>query len=193
MIQDKIYSYFANNPKLHILFIFDPEGGFCHELENEDWPDNYIYHEFDGKSWFNLKYKVEHEWQQKKLILLFRILEPSNSTALSEFYLADLLAANATFREDNYAAFIEQHNLPQTQEIQLYVSNHIKEFGFKKFNDVLSTYFNRQDFSIDTMNRGFISVYLGQKQVLDWDRIVARVVCLGRAGEEKKRDSFFRQ
>ena len=36
MIQDKIYSYFNNNPQLHILFIFDPGGDFCYELENED-------------------------------------------------------------------------------------------------------------------------------------------------------------
>ena len=193
MIQDKIYSYFNNNPQLHILFIFDPGGDFCYELENEDWPDNYIYHEFDGKSWFNLKYKVENEWQHKKMILLFRMIEPTNSTTLSQFYLADLLTANSVFREESYAAFIEQHNLPRTQEIQVYVSNHMKDFEFKKFNDVLAPYFNSQDFSIDIMNRGFISVYLGQKQILNWDRIIARVVCLGKKGEEKKRDTFFRQ
>ena len=193
MIQDKIYSYFNNNPQLRILFIFDPGGDFCYELENEDWPDNYIYHEFDGKSWFNLKYNVENEWQHKKMILLFRMIEPTNSTTLSQFYLADLLTANSVFREENYAAFIEQHNLPRTQEIQVYVSNHMKDFEFKKFNDVLSPYFNAQDFSIDIMNRGFISVYLGQKQILNWDRIIARVVCLGKKGEEKKRDTFFRQ
>ena len=49
MIQEKIYSYFNNNPQLHILFIFDPGGDFCYELEREEWPTNYVYHEFDGK------------------------------------------------------------------------------------------------------------------------------------------------
>ncbi len=193
MIQEKIYSYFNNNPQLHILFIFDPGGDFCYELEKEEWPTNYVYHEFDGKSWFNLKFKVENEWQNQKVILLFKMLPPTTPKTLSEFYLADLLIANAVFREESYAAFIEQHRLPMTQEVQIYVSKHIKDFELKKYNEVLAPYFNAQDFSVDTMNRGFISVYLGQKQILNWDRIIARVVCLGKRGEEKKRDTFFRQ
>mgnify|MGYP007022145669 CR=1 FL=1 len=45
MIQEKIYSYFNNNPPLHILFIFDTGGDFCYELEKEEWPTNDVYHD----------------------------------------------------------------------------------------------------------------------------------------------------
>jgi hypothetical protein len=56
--QERIYSYFQHNLKLRVLFIFDPIGGMCDELENEDWQAGFMFHEFDGKSWFNLKYHL---------------------------------------------------------------------------------------------------------------------------------------
>lgn len=191
--QERIYSYFQHNQKLRVLFIFDPFGGLCDELEHEDWQAGFMYHEFNGKSWFNLKYHLEHDWYEKKVVLLFRQLEPLNSSALLQFPLADLLVANATYREDDYAEFMEQHGLPNTLEVQKYVSKHVADFRLKKFNDVLAPYFNRNDFTEDNINRGFISVYLGLKQVLNWDRIIARVVCLGKQEEEKKREKFFLQ
>lgn len=191
--QERIYSYFQHNHKLRVLFIFDPFGGLCDELEHEDWQAGFMYHEFNGKSWFNLKYHLEHDWYEKKVVLLFRQLEPLNSSALLQFPLADLLVANATYREDDYAEFMEQHGLPNTMEVQKYVSKHVADFRLKKFNDVLAPYFNRNDFTEDNINRGFISVYLGLKQVLNWDRIIARVVCLGKQEEEKKREKFFLQ
>lgn len=191
--KEKIYTYFAHNQRLHVLFIFDPIGGFCDELEHEDWKDEFRYHEFDGHSWFNLKYRLEHEWYDKKVVLLFRVQEPTNSATLLQFPLADLLIANATFREEDYAEFIEQYGLPNTLDIQKYVSNHIAEFRLKKYSEVFEPYFNSHDFTIDNINRGFISIYLGQRQVLDWGMVLARVVCLGKAEEETKRVKFFNQ
>ena len=191
--QERIYNYFVRNQRLHVLFIFDPIGQYCDELKNEKWQNDYLYHEFDGRTWFNLKYRLEHEWYDKKVILLFRQMEPQNSTTLSKFPLADLFVANATYREDDYAVFIEQYGLPKTLEIQKYVSKHIAEFRLKKYHDVLQPYFNRSDFNEDNINRGFISVYLGSRQVLNWDRIIARVICLGKMEEEKKREKFFVQ
>ena len=191
--QERIYSYFQHNLKLRVLFIFDPIGGMCDELENEDWQAGFMFHEFDGKSWFNLKYHLEHDWYEKKVVLLFRQLEPQNSSALLQFPLADLLVANATYREDDYAEFMEQHGLPNTMEVQRFVSKHVADFRLKKYNAVLAPYFNSKDFTEDNINRGFISVYLGVKQVLDWERIIARVVCLGKQEEEKKREKFFLQ
>ena len=191
--KERIYTYFARNQYLHVLFIFDPVGGFCDELEHEEWDENFVYHEFDGHSWFSLKYHLEHDWFDKKVVLLFRMLEPQNSASLLQFPVADLLEANAGYREDDYAEFIEQYGLPKTLEIQKFVSKHVADFRLKKFHDVLLPYFNRNDFTEDNIIRGFISIYLGQKQVLYWDRIIARVVCLGKLEEEKKRNKFFIQ
>lgn len=191
--QERIFAYFARNQRLHILFIFDPLGGICDELENEQWPEGYLYHVFDGHSWFNLKYHLENDWHDKKVVLLFKMLEPTSSSLLAEFPVADLLVANAIYTEKDYAEFIEQYGLPKNEEIQKYVSDHISDFRLKKYNEVMLPYLNRNDFTIDIINRCFISVYFGLKQVLDWDKIIARVVCLGMLNEEKKRDKFFIQ
>ena len=191
--QERIFAYFARNQRLHILFIFDPLGGICDELENEQWPEGYLYHVFDGHSWFNLKYHLENDWHDKKVVLLFKMLEPTSSSLLAEFPVADLLVANAIYTEKDYAEFIEQYGLPKNEEIQKYVSDHISDFRLKKYSEVMLPYLNRNDFTIDNINRCFISVYLGLKQVLDWDKIIARVVCLGMLNEEKKRDKFFIQ
>ena len=191
--QERIVAYFAHNQRLRVLFIFDPIGEFCAELESEQWPDGYLYHEFDGHSWFNLKYHLEHDWYDNKMVLLFKMPAPQNSAALLQFPLADLLEANATYQEEDYAEFIEQYGLPKTLAIQKFVSKHIAEFRLKKFSEVLLPFFNKNDFTEDNINRGFLSVYLGVKQVLNWDRITARVVCLGKLEEEKKRDKFFIQ
>lgn len=191
--KERILTYFNRNQCLHVLFVFDPAGGVCNELADETWTDDVVYHEFDGHSWFNLKYRLEHDWYEKKVVLLFRMLEPQNSSALLQFPIADLLVANAVYREDDYAEFIEQYGLPKTLEIQKYVSKHVSDFRLKRYHDVLLPYFNSNDFTEDNINRGFISIYLGLKQVLPWDEIIARVVCLGKSGEEKKRDKFFTQ
>ena len=147
--KERIYTYFARNQYLHVLFIFDPVGGFCDELEHEEWDENFVYHEFDGHSWFSLKYHLEHDWFDKKVVLLFRMLEPQNSASLLQFPVADLLEANAVYREDDYAEFIEQYGLPKTLEIQKFVSKHVADFRLKKFHDVLLPYFNRNDFTED--------------------------------------------
>lgn len=71
MIQKRIYNYFDRDPQLRVLFVFDKMSGFEAELQDSSWKDEYIYHVFDGK-WFNLKLSLNREWQDKKVVLLFR-------------------------------------------------------------------------------------------------------------------------
>lgn len=196
--KDKINSYFEHNQRLRVLFVFDPSGmGTAADLANElaaDQPyEGYRYHQFDGVSWFNLKYRLEHDWKDDKVVLIMNQEIPVNTQMMTDFPLMDLLVANATYREENHMAFIEQYDLPQTADMVDYVSRHISELRLKKSMDAMSGMYNAQDFTPDNINRGFISVYLKQKSVLSWDSIIARIVILGQAEEQKNRDAFYKQ
>ncbi len=188
---DKIYSYFNHNPQLRVLFIFDPLDSITMELMGIEWRSGFRHVEFDGKSWFNMKYHLETDWKDDKVVLVLHQMYPETPEQMLEFPLLDLLVANATYREESYAEFMEQYGLPQSMEI--FVSNHIDELRQKKYADVLKAYYNPTDFTLDNICRGFISVYLKQKNVLNWDRIIARIIILGEVEKKKERDAFFRQ
>ena len=188
---DRIYNYFEYNKLLHVLFVFDPMDTISIELMGLAWKPGFRYVEFDGKSWFNMKYHLETDWKDDKVVLVFHLPYPETMDQMLEFPLMDLLVANATYREESYAEFMEQYGLPQSMEV--FVSNHIGELQPKKFTDVLKAYYNPTDFTVDNICRGFISVYLKQKNVLNWDRIIARIIILGKAEKKKDRDAFFRQ
>ena len=114
MIQNRIYSYFERNPQLHVLFIFDKMGIIQTELEDvKDWSDGYVYKVFDG-AWFNTKYAIENTWKDKRIVLLFPVgTYPHSEEQQLQFPLLDMLKANMEYKEDDYASFMQQYNLPE--------------------------------------------------------------------------------
>lgn len=114
MIQERIYNYFERNPQLHVLFIFDKMDIIQTELEDvKDWADGYIYKVFDG-AWFNTKYAIENTWKDKRLVLLFPVgTYPHSEEQQLQFPLLDILKANMEYKEDDYASFMQQYNLPE--------------------------------------------------------------------------------
>ena len=72
---NEIRSYFVRNKDLHVLVVFDQMESMQTELSDpalapwEEYPD-YEYVVFDG-GWFNVKYKIETEWKDKKVVLVF--------------------------------------------------------------------------------------------------------------------------
>lgn len=187
---ERIYSYFEHNRQLRVLFVFDALDTISMELMGIEWKTGFRLVEFDGRSWFNMKYHLETDWKDDKVVLVLHQLYPETQEQMLDFPLMDLLVANATYREETYVEFMEQYGLPQSMEV--FVSNHIDELRQKKFADVLKAYYNPSDFTADNICRGFISVYLKQKNVLNWDRIIARIIILGKAEKKDARDAFFR-
>ena len=57
MLKDKITTYFQRNPRLKVLFFFDPEGEYLEEVRALDLPAIRVV-EFAG-DWFNLKLKFK--------------------------------------------------------------------------------------------------------------------------------------
>ena len=189
MVQERIYNYFERNPQLHVLFIFDKLNINFTELELVEWKDNYIYKVFDG-AWFNIKYAIENTWKDKNVVLLFTDgTYPHTEEQMLKFPLLDMLKANMEFKEDDYESFMQQYNLPE--KFRLFIKNNISEMQSTKISTMLVGHLTPETFSEDLVCRAFISSYLSEKKLLDWEPIIVRMLVLGMQSEEKKRNDFF--
>ena len=189
MVQERIYNYFERNPQLHVLFIFDKLNINFTELELVEWKDNYIYKVFDG-AWFNIKYAIENTWKDKRIVLLFTDKTcPKTEEQMLVFPLLDMLKANMEFKEDDYESFMQQYNLPE--KFRLFIKNNVSEMRSTKISTMLAGHLTPETFSEDLVCRAFISSYLGEKKLQDWEPIIVRMLVLGIQSEEKKRNDFF--
>lgn len=189
MVQERIYNYFERNPQLHVLFIFDRMNINYTELEQVTWPDNYVYKVFDG-AWFNTKYAIENTWKDKNIVLLFTDgTYPHTEEQMLKFPLLDMLKANMEFKEDDYESFMQQYNLPE--KFRLFIKNNVSEIQSTKVSSLLAGHLTPETFSEDLVCRAFVSSYLGDKKLLDWEPIIVRMLILGMQSEEKKRNDFY--
>lgn len=189
MIQNKIYSYFERNEKLNVLFIFDPMNEIATELHSLSWREGFRFVEFDD-AWFKVKCALENEWKQDKVILVFKQASPlSAATSMLNFPLLDVLCANMEYKNDDYAAFVQQHDIPVNCEN--FIRRHINELQLDKFNRILEPYYDADRFNKDIAFRGLISGYLGENHLLDWDTVIIRIFILSLPDEEKKKNNFY--
>lgn len=187
-VQQRIYSYFERNPKLRVLFIFDNMSIIETELQGTSWNNGFHYVVFDG-TWFGTKYAIEHQWKDEKVILLFKQeFKPVNEQKRLEFPLLDLLMANMEYKEDDFASFIQQYNLPE--KFTPFIKRHVSELQSARISTLMQNYLTPEAFSEDVFYRAVVSDYLGQKKVLDWEDIVIRLIVLGQESEAKKRTDF---
>ncbi len=193
MIQDKIYTYFDGNDGLRVLFIFDQMLQIESELEGASWRDGYHYEIFDGR-WFTTKYKIEHDWSDQKVVLLFpNMIEPSGDTARDHFPLFGEMTANMVFHNESYQAFMQLHGIPATQEYATFISQHIAELQLSKVDKILAEYYAPGMLSKDVLQRGLVSSYLGQERLLSWSDIIIRsIILFGLESEKKKKESYIR-
>lgn len=190
MVQDRIYNYFERNPELHVLFIFDKMDIILDELSQvTEWREDYHYHIFDG-AWFNTKYAIENTWKEKKVVLLFKNgTYPVREEEQLKFPLLDMLKANMEYKEEDYASFMQQYNLPE--KFRPFIKKNIGEIMSTKVSALLNGHISAESFSEDVVCRAFISTYLGDKKLLDWENIIVKMIILGGATDDKKRDAFF--
>lgn len=188
MTIDRIYDYFERNPQLHVLFLFD-KGFLEGELSDVIWPKDYHYEVFDG-CWFNAKYAIENSWADKKVVLLFRRpYAPQSEEEYLKFPLLDMLAANMEYKEDDYASFLQQYNLPL--QLGSFVNRNLTELRSSKVMPLIEGSLSPELFSEDLAVRAFITSYLGDKKILEWKAIIARLIVLDLDSEEKKRLDFY--
>ena len=191
MVQNRIYNYFVRNPQLHILFVFDRMNIIETELKDVEWKEGYLYQVFDG-AWFATKYAIENDWKDKKIVLLFpKNTYPHSEAAQLEFPLLDMLMANMEYKEDDYASFMQQFGLPP--KFNSFVQRNVTELMTSKINTIMSGQITADTFTEDLACRAFISSYLGEKKLLEWDAIIVRMIISGANSEEKKHIDLFRR
>ena len=189
MVIDRIYNYFERNPQLHVLFIFDRMNIIETDLSGLQWREGYVFHIFDG-SWFNTKYNIEYTWKDSNIVLLFRNDSlPQSEEDMLKFPLLDMLKANMEYKEDDYSAFIQQYGL--SEKYLPFIKRNITELMSSKITGILNGYISAETFSEDLACRGFISSYLGEKRLLDWEMIFVKMIILGADYEDKKCMDFF--
>ncbi len=190
MVQDRIYNYFERNPQLHVLFIFDRMNIIQNELDElKQWNDDYIYKVFDG-AWFNAKYAIENDWKDKHVVLLFpQQVYPHTEEQQLSFPLLDMLKANMEYKEEDYASFMQQYNLPE--KFRGFVKKNIGEIMSSRVSNILNGHIDNTSFSEDMVCRAFISNYLGEKKLLDWEQLIIKMLILDGTADEKKRIDFW--
>ena len=190
MVQDRIYNYFERNPQLHVLFIFDRMNIIQTELdEMKQWTDDYIYKVFDG-AWFNTKYAIENDWKDKHVVLLFpEHVYPHTEEQQLSFPLLDMLKANMEYKEDNYAAYMQQYGL--SEKFRGFVKKNIGEIMSSRVSNILNGHVDSSSFSEDLVCRAFITNYLGEKKLQEWEQLIVKLIILDGVGDEKKRIDFW--
>lgn len=190
MVQNRIYNYFERNPQLHVLFIFDRMSIIQTELEDvKQWNNEYIYKVFDG-AWFNTKYAIENDWKDKRVVLLFPdYVYPHTEEQQLSFPLLDMLKANMEYKEEDYASFMQQHNLPE--KYRGFVKKNIGEIMSSKVSNILGGHIDSSSFNEDMVCRAFMSNYLGEKKLLEWEQLLIKTIIIDGVAEEKKRTDFW--
>ena len=161
MVQEKIYQYFERDPELRVLFIFNNENLWADDLEGLEWRPGYRFVDFKG-DWFTMKYKLDNEWQYDKVILMFHQPSPLQVKSLqATFPLMDLLVANMEYQSQNYAAFIQQYGIPDTdKQLVRFVERNIDALQSAKMLRLLEPYYRDRSITTDKMIRGFISCFM---------------------------------
>jgi hypothetical protein len=189
--QEKIYQYFERDPELKVLFIFQNEF-LAVELEGLEWRTGYRYVDFKG-DWFTVKYNLDNDWQYDKVILMMHQASPLQKKSLQgSFPLMDVLVANMEYHSQDYAAFIQQNGLPDTDKpLVRFVERNIMQLQSDKMQRLFAPYYQDRSITTDKFIRGFISSYMGQQRILDWDAIIVRLLLLGRESESQKQTDFY--
>lgn len=185
--QNKIYSYFERDPYLKVLFIFnDP---FLQlELQEMEWDSGFEYVDFKG-DWFTTKYKLEHEWADKKIILYLDMPSPVKKSMQEKFPLMDVLTANLEYCPQDYAAFMQQYNIPGN--MATFVEKNLQQLQSSSVMKLLQSHYDNGTIHKDVAVRALLSFYLHLQRILDWDNIIIRIILQGRNSEQKKQREFF--
>ena len=190
-LQNKIYTYFLQHPELQVLFMFDSSltNDYQAELESAEWDDGYQLVIFQG-DWFATKYRITHEWQDLKTILLFNgTREPTTREAMVAFPLLGALKANMAYKELPYDAFIQQYHIPVS--MAMFVQKHLTELQRSSVIRWAKQYYS-PSFDTNTGMCLLLSSFLDQERLLSLDHIMIRILLLA-VDSQAKRDAFFRK
>ena len=93
------------------------------------------------------------------------------------------------YHHQDYVAYMQQYSLPSN--MALFVEKNIKQLQSDRMLRLLQSYYTDRSITPEIAVRAFLSSYLGQSRVLDWDNIILRILFLGRSSERNKQTDFY--
>src|SRR5574344_166454 len=176
MLQDRIIAYFAKNDELHILFLFDKQGELDNQFDESALNEaGIMLFRFNG-NWLKTQRMLESDLFNKKILLYLKMDEPTTQQQMLEFPLLDLLTANQSFKKDDWAAFMQEYQLPQSKK--KLVRMYLKDLYNPSCLEIMKNYLTPQGFTDENVNRGLVSFYMGANKLLSWDEIMLHLLIL---------------
>lgn len=182
----KIYEQFNKYPHIRILFFFDPTREYENDIAKMQL-NNIRIIESDGRL-FRLKYRLEYDLNQEKVLLYLPMQKPDD---LSEFLLLDLLVANKELQLDDVDSFIDEYNLKAMHKAL--VIRYKSELIQKKYENVLSTILNPVHFNKKNLLLAFASAILGFKTKQDSQKLLIKLFVLQYSEKKEKLEKRLKQ
>ncbi|MCR5455102.1 MAG: PglZ domain-containing protein [Bacteroidales bacterium] len=189
MTINDIYQIFDTNYQLRVLFVFNNQPLLDILRKALPMPGNYVFHECKN-NWFTIKYNLDHEWADKKVILYFHQDSPmQNPQLLPKFALLDVLKANMEYHPQNYTSFMQKYNL--SSDMTVFVEQNINILQYPDLEKMIEPYCKDGSITTDIGKRAALSCFMNYHKVLDWDDIFLKLILMGRASEHNVETTFY--
>lgn len=177
MIVDKIKNIVIQSKK-NLVFYFDIDGSFKDELDEIASSGIKVIEVTDN--YFELKYRLEFEWQGQEIFLYHPFSKP-NDENIKKYPLLDLLKANSELRLDDASEFLSEYKLQECylNTVRRYIKYLKTKSNQKKLTKILApAYFDEQSLKL-----GLISIALEFSSVTDRNSCMAK--CFTLATDDK--------
>lgn len=172
-VSDKIKDILAKDKRKSLVFYFDADGSFQEELEDIEAENIKII--TVKNEYFQLKYKLEKELNEEK-ILLYHPFEKPTGQYLKKYPLLDLLLANHELRLDDASEFLTEYGLKENH-LSL-VKRYIKQLKTKTNKKKLTRILDKSHFSEPNLKLGLISISLDFSSVADRNSCMAKYLSI---------------
>ena len=189
MLQDKIISYFQRNPKLKVLFFFDPDGTSLSEVKELMLDEVRV--KYFQQDWFNAKLELNALQDNEKVFFYLPMASPQSQMDFENFPLLGLLKANKELKMDDVAAFMEEYHL-QPHQLGL-VRRFMDELKFHKTQNVLKPFLNAAGFDERNLQQGLFCAFLDFGKMEDWDTVFVRLLSYTLPNRESELKRFLKK
>ncbi|UOK42512.1 MULTISPECIES: BREX-1 system phosphatase PglZ type A [Flavobacterium] len=168
MFADKVIQTLLQSDK-NKLFYFDADGSKREELaaiENAGVKVVEV-----NQNYFDLKYKLEMEWNNKKIFLYHPFAKPEGKK-IKKYPLLDLLSANIELKLDEVSEFIAEYRLKDYHSNL--INKYFKLLKTKTNQKKLARILDSENFSEDNLKKGLISI------ILDFNAVEDKFNCMNK-------------
>ncbi|MCU0326628.1 MAG: hypothetical protein MUF45_15485 [Spirosomaceae bacterium] len=167
-IVNKVKQLIEREKKKIVLF-FDADGTYA---DNESaFAEVGIRWVEVNKNYFEVKYKLEFEWQNEFVFLYHPFAHPADAS-LKKYPLLDILVANPELRLDDVSEFMAEFTIPI--QYQSLVRKYIQVLKTKTNQRKLAKVLDTDNFTENNLKQGLISLALDFNTVADKNTCIVR-------------------